>query len=173
MLPKVGKITDLLIKHHHRLAGCSAWRIAPNEIGSSGYWIVDANSAVKNIIYNCVEYHRHRWRLGEQKMTNLPSCRLSESVFSTDCEIYMIDLIVVKQWRSKTKLYWTMFTCMADRAILKVLSTWILTHFNIRPQGCNVIRKDALKQFSFCRFCETCKNTFFTEHLRTTASLNY
>ena len=27
--------------------------------------------------------------------------------------------------------------------------------------------------FEFCEFCEICKNTFFTEHLRTTASEHF
>ena len=79
LLTKVGKITDLLIKHHHKLA---AHRVVTlNEIHSSGHWILDANSAVKNIIYNCVECCRHRGRLGKQKMANLPSCRLNECAF--------------------------------------------------------------------------------------------
>ena len=74
------KITDLLIKHHHKLTGHSGRGITLNKICSSGYWIVDANSAVKNIIYNCVEYHRYRGRLREQKMAYLPSCRLSQQL---------------------------------------------------------------------------------------------
>ena len=51
LLPKIGKI---------KLAGHSGRGITLNEIRSSGYWIVDANSVVKNILYNCVECHRHR-----------------------------------------------------------------------------------------------------------------
>ena len=39
-----------------------------------------------------------------------------------------------------------------------------------RPQACNVIKKEALAQVSSCEFCEISKNTFFTEHLWTTAS---
>ena len=60
LLPKVGRIADLLIKHHHKLAAHSCGVVTLNEIHSSGYWILDANSAVKNIIYNCVECCRHR-----------------------------------------------------------------------------------------------------------------
>ena len=116
-LPKVGKITELLIRHHHKLAAHSGRGITLNEIRSSGYWIVDANSAVKNIIHNCVECRRHRGRLGEQKMANLPSCRLNESAPFTHCGIDMFGPIVVKQRRSEVKRYGAMFTCMASRAI--------------------------------------------------------
>ena len=38
------------------------------------------------------------------------------------------------------------------------------------PQACNFIKKEALAQVLFCDFCEIAKNTFFTEHLRATAS---
>ena len=36
--------------------------------------------------------------------------------------------------------------------------------------GCNFIKKEALAQVFSCGFCEMFKNTFFTEHSRTTAS---
>ena len=38
------------------------------------------------------------------------------------------------------------------------------------PKACNFIKKETLAQVFFCEFCEIFKNTFFTEHLRTTAS---
>ena len=41
------------------------------------------------------------------------------------------------------------------------------------PQGCNFIKKEALTQVFSCEFCEISKNTFLTEHLRTTASIDY
>ena len=39
----------------------------------------------------------------------------------------------------------------------------------ILPEACNFIKKDTLTQVFFCEFCEIFKNTFFTEHLQTTA----
>ena len=35
--------------------------------------------------------------------------------------------------------------------------------------ACNIINKETLAQVLSCEFCEIFKNTFFTEHLRTTA----
>ena len=55
-LQKAGKTTDLLIKHHHKLAGQSGQGITMNEIRSSGYWLLDSNSAVNSILYNFVEF---------------------------------------------------------------------------------------------------------------------
>ena len=42
----------------------------------------------------------------------------------------------------------------------------------IAGQVCNFIKKETLAQVFFCKFCEISQNTFFTEHLWTTASLN-
>ena len=38
---------------------------------------------------------------------------------------------------------------------------------------CNFIKKETLAQVFSCDFCEISKNTFFTEHLGTTASVNH
>ena len=38
-------------------------------------------------------------------------------------------------------------------------------------QACNFIKKESLAQVFSCEFCEISKNTFFTEQLRTTASV--
>ena len=34
------------------------------------------------------------------------------------------------------------------------------------------LKKETLARVFFCEFCEICKNTFFTEHLRATASVH-
>ena len=39
-----------------------------------------------------------------------------------------------------------------------------------QPEACNFIKKETLTKVFSCEFCEIFKNTFFTEHLRTTAS---
>ena len=39
------------------------------------------------------------------------------------------------------------------------------------PQACTFIKKDTLVQVFSSEFCEISKNTFFTEHLRASASL--
>ena len=38
-------------------------------------------------------------------------------------------------------------------------------------QACNFIKKETHAQVLSCEFCEISKNTFFTEHLWTTASI--
>ena len=138
LLQKVGKIIEeLQIKHHHKLAAHSGRGITLNKIRSSRYWIVDANSAVKNIIYNCAECRRHRGTLGEQKMANLLSCRLNESTPFTHCGIHMVGPIALKQRRSEVKRYGAMFTAWpVEPSILKLLSTWIQIYSCIKKTCC-------------------------------------
>ena len=40
----------------------------------------------------------------------------------------------------------------------------------LQAKVCNFIKKESLAQLFFCEFCEISKNTFFIEHLWTTAS---
>ena len=39
-----------------------------------------------------------------------------------------------------------------------------------RPQACNFIKRESLAEVFSCEFCEISMNTFFTEHLWTTAT---
>ena len=40
----------------------------------------------------------------------------------------------------------------------------------VAGEACNFIKKETLAQVFSCEFCEISKNTYFTEHLWTTAS---
>ena len=40
-------------------------------------------------------------------------------------------------------------------------------------EACNFIKKEVLAQVFSCEFCKISKNTFFTEHFWTTASVDY
>ena len=42
-----------------------------------------------------------------------------------------------------------------------------------KPEACNFIKKEILAQKFSCEFCEISKNTFFAEHLWTTASAGW
>ena len=46
-----------------------------------------------------------------------------------------------------------------------------LSFNKIAGLACNFIKKEILTQVLSCEFCEISKNTFFTEHLRKTASV--
>ena len=58
LLPKDGKVTTLIIQHHHKIDAHGGRGITLNQIRSSGYWIVGANSVV-----NAIFYARAWWKL--------------------------------------------------------------------------------------------------------------
>ena len=41
----------------------------------------------------------------------------------------------------------------------------------LQTSACNFIKRETLAQVFSCEFCESSKNTFFTAHLRATASV--
>lgn len=59
IITKFRKVPDLIIKHHHKSVAHSDRVITLNKICSCGYWVVDANSSLKNLIFSCVEFCRY------------------------------------------------------------------------------------------------------------------
>ena len=106
LLPRKGKVSELIIKHWHSKVAHGGSGFTLNEIQGAGYWIVSVNSAVKKVISNHIEYRRFRGRVGEQKMANFNHCRVE-----------MFGPFTVKQRRSTVKQYVAMFTCMTSRAV--------------------------------------------------------
>ena len=67
--------------------------------------------------------------------------------------------------------------CSVEKGVLRNFAKFTGKHlcqslfFNkVAGLACNFIKKETLAQVFSCEFCEISKNTFFTEHLWTTAS---
>ena len=103
LLPRKGKVSDLIIKHCCSKVAYGGRGFTLNEIRGAGYWIVGANSAIKKVISNCVECQRFRGIVGEQKMANLPACSSKETAPFTHCGVDMFGSFTVKQRRSTVK----------------------------------------------------------------------
>ena len=88
LLPKDGKVTTLIIQHHHKMAAHGGHGITLNQIRSSGYWIIGANSALKNFVLRFADCRRLRGRFVEQKMADLPACRTIETARFTYCGVW-------------------------------------------------------------------------------------
>ena len=88
-----------------------------NEVRSSGFWIVNANSVICSLIYHCVTSRSLRGKLGEQLMSELPYDRLQESPPYTYCGIDLFGPFTIKNHRKELKRYGVMFTCLCSRAI--------------------------------------------------------
>ena len=50
MLPKKGKLTELIIRWCHQKTAHSGRNVTLNGIRTSGYWVIQGNSAVKEMI---------------------------------------------------------------------------------------------------------------------------
>ena len=117
ILPNRHRITDLLIRHHHEVAGHQGRGITTNELRTSGYWVIGCSSAVSRIITKCVKCRRLRSRVEEQKMADLPVDRLEPAPPFTYCAVDLFGPWYIKQGRSELKRYGVLFTCLASRAV--------------------------------------------------------
>ena len=117
LLPKESTVSNLIIQHYHQIVAHGGRGLTLNEVRSAGYWIIGANSAVKKMVYNCVECRKLRGKIGEQMMANLPLCRVNDAAPFTYCGVDMFGPFLIKQRRSILKRYGAMFTCMACRAV--------------------------------------------------------
>ena len=117
LLPRKGKVSDLIIKHCHRNFAHGGRGFTLNEKRGSGGWIAGANSAVKKVISNYVECRRFRERVGEQTMANLPACRSKKAAPLTYYGVDRFRTFTVKQKKNTVRRYGAMFTCMVRRAV--------------------------------------------------------
>ena len=61
--------------------------------------------------------------------------------------------------------------CSVKKSVLRNFAKFIGKHLCQRLAACNFIKKGTVAQVFSCEFCEIFKNTYFTEHVWTTASL--
>ena len=73
LMPKDCHISKLIILWCHQKTGHSGRGMTLNEVRSSDFWIVNANSVTRSLIYHFVTCRSLRGKLGEQLMSELPS----------------------------------------------------------------------------------------------------
>ena len=83
----------------------------------SQYWIVDANSNVRRLVYKSAVYHCLRGTKGEQNMADLSKERITPSPPFTYCGVDYFCPFFIKQERKEVKCYGAIFTCLASRAV--------------------------------------------------------
>ncbi len=117
ILPKHSHVSTLILRHIHETLG----HIGRNHILSElrkRFWIINANSAARKVITQCVVCRRNRPKVGEQKMANLPSERLVPDLPPfTNVGVDYFGPIDVKRGRIALKRYGVLFTCMTSRAV--------------------------------------------------------
>ena len=117
LLPKECFITKIIIQWCHRQVQHAGRTFTMNEIRDAGYWIINMNSAVKSMIWNCVKCRILRGRLATQKMADLPVDRMDTAPPFTYCGIDLFGPFTIQERRSMLKRYGVLFTCLSCRAV--------------------------------------------------------
>ena len=117
ILPRKNHITSLVIRHEHKKLG----HVGRNHVLSNlrqKYWLIGGNSAVRHVIASCVQCRRMRGPVQEQKMADLPTCRMDDTLppFSYTGVDYF-GPFRIKDGRKEVKRYGVIFTCLVSRAV--------------------------------------------------------
>ena len=117
ILPKKSHITSLIIRNEHGVLGHAGRNHVLSNLRQK-YWVINANSAVRNVIFSCVACRKLRRPVEEQKMSDLPSCRLDDTVppFSYTGVDYF-GPFMIREKRKELKYYGVLFTCLVSRAV--------------------------------------------------------
>ena len=117
LLARKSEIAVMIIRWCHEKIVHSGRGITMNYIGSSGFWIINCNAAVRSYISKCVTCRHLRGNFQQQKMTSLPSDRLCEEPPFTYCGVDLFGSFVTKEGCKELKHYGALFTCLSSRAI--------------------------------------------------------
>lgn len=117
ILAKDLHVSTLILRHIHQQIGHAGRNYMLSSLMRK-YWIINANSAARKVISDCVVCRRNRGRLLEQKMADLPAERvLPDEAPFTHVGIDYFGPIEVKRGRGLLKRYGVLFTCMTSRAV--------------------------------------------------------
>lgn len=130
ILPSKHQITELLIRHHHRMLGHQG----PVQVLSAlreSFWIVKGRASVRRVLKDCLQCKRRNAQQGKQQMAPLPVERLvPDKPPFTYTGVDYFGPFLVKRGRSTVKRYGCIFTCLTTRAVhLEVAHTLELDSF--------------------------------------------
>ena len=66
ILPKKSKLTELIVKWCRLKIAHRGRGITLNEIRDRGFWIINASSITKSVVFNCVTCRKLRGKMGVQ-----------------------------------------------------------------------------------------------------------
>lgn len=117
ILSKDHHASMLILRHIHEQTGHGGRNYSLSKLRER-YWITHANAAARKLLSSCVFCKRHRAKLCEQKMADLPKERTTPDLPPfTNVGVDYFGPFEVKQGRSNVKRYGVVFTCMASRAV--------------------------------------------------------
>ena len=116
ILPRKSNVTTLIIRDAHERLGHAGRGHVLARLREK-YWIVGANSAVRQLISSCVTCRRTKAPSQDQKMADLPKDRLTPAPPFTYVGVDYFGPFTTKQGRKEHKRYGALFTCLVSRAV--------------------------------------------------------
>ncbi len=117
ILSKHSRISTLILSDIHQRYGHCGRNYLLSMLRQK-FWIPQANSAIRKLIYKCSVCRRLNGRVGEQKMASLPEDRLlPDKPPFTNVGVDYFGPFDVKRGRSTVKRYGVLFTCLTIRAV--------------------------------------------------------
>ena len=116
ILTKKSKVTELIVKWCHLKAAHYGRGITLNEVRDRGFWIINARSITKSVVFNCITWRKLRGKMGVQIMADPPKDRFQEAAPFTYCAVDMFEPFKIKVKRNEVKRCGAMSTCLASRA---------------------------------------------------------
>ncbi|XP_063971206.1 uncharacterized protein LOC135157932 [Lytechinus pictus] len=117
VLPKESPVSLLILREIHEKCGHSGRNYILSTLREK-YWLPGAGAKIRRMIGKCVSCRRHRAKILQQKMADLPKDRVTpdDPPFSK-VGMDFFGPIEVKRGRSMVKRYGVIFTCLAIRAV--------------------------------------------------------
>ena len=116
LLPYKSHVTTLILRDIHvKLAHAGRNHVLAQL--REKFWVIHANSAVRQLISKCVTCRKLRTPVLEQKMADLPPDRGSMAPPFTYTGVDFFGPFMIKQGRKEMKQYGAIFTCLASRAV--------------------------------------------------------
>ncbi|XP_063964979.1 uncharacterized protein LOC135156433 [Lytechinus pictus] len=117
ILPQSHHITEIIIRHCNALTAHQGRGMTLNQIRENGFWVLGGSNRVSKLIRKCVICQKLRSPTQIQKMSDLPSDRVTEAPPFTYCGMDCFGPWMIKEGRKDLKRYGLIFTCMASRAV--------------------------------------------------------
>ena len=117
ILPNNSHMTRLLIRQQHQAESHQGRGMTLNSIRQNGFWIISGRATVAQFISSCVTCRKLRARTQKQKMSNLPSERVTPAAPFTYTGMDVFGPFYIKEGRKEFKRWGLIFTCLASRAI--------------------------------------------------------
>ena len=117
VIPGESNIAHAIVEHFHRLVHHQGRGITAGEVRNHGFWILGLGPLVKRLLRSCAPCKRLRGKPMEQKMSDLPEARVSQSEPFTMVGCDAFGPFHVKNGRKQCKRYGLIFTCLYSRAV--------------------------------------------------------